>query len=67
MTLAEMGEEYLRQAAVIREKITQLRKQVAYMSGLELYRTRGDILRLYTIARDLKDTGEYLLNYYEEE
>lgn len=67
MTLAEMGEEYLRQAAVIREKITQLRKQVAHMSGLELYRTRGDILRLYTIARDLKDTGEYLLNYYEEE
>ncbi len=67
MTLAEMGEEYLRQAAVIREKITQLRKQVSHMSGLELYRTRGDILRLYTIARDLKDTGEYLLNYYEEE
>ncbi len=67
MTLAEMGEEYLRQAAVIREKITQLRKQVLHMSGLELYRTRGDILRLYTIARDLKDTGEYLLNYYEEE
>lgn len=67
MTLAEMGEEYLRQAAVIREKVTQLRKQVSNMSGLELYRTRGDILRLYTIARDLKDTGEYLLNYYEEE
>ncbi len=67
MTLAEMGEEYLRQAAVIRERVTQLRKQVSRMSGLELYRTRGDILRLYAIARDLKDTGEYLLHYYEEE
>lgn len=67
MTLAEMGEEYLRQAAFIRKRVTRLRKQVSHLSGLELYRTRGDILRLYAIARDLKDTGEYLLHYYEEE
>lgn len=67
MTLAEMGEEYLKQASVIHCRIAKLRKKVSQLSGLELYRARGDILRLYAIARDLKTTGEYLLNYYEEE
>lgn len=67
MTLSEMGEDYLQQAAVIHEQITRLRKQVSHLGGLELYRTRGDILRLYAIARDLKDTGECLLHYYEKE
>lgn len=66
MTLAEMGEEYLKQASVIRGRVAQLRKRLSQMSGLELYRTRGDILRLYAIARDLKSTGEYLVHYYEK-
>lgn len=66
MTLFEMGEEYLKQAQAIKRQISLLRKRLEHVSGLELYRTRGDILRLYSIARELKDTGDYLIHYYEE-
>lgn len=66
MTLFEMGEEYLKQAAVIKEQINLLRDRLNHVNGLELYRMRGDILRLYSIARDLKSTGDYLTHYYEK-
>lgn len=66
MTLFEMGEEYLKQAGVIKEQINLLRCRLKHASGLELYRMRGDILRLYSIARDLKSTGDYLTHYYEK-
>lgn len=65
MTLFEMGEEYLKQAAAVKEQIAALRSRLPGMHGLELYRMRGEILRLYSIARDLKDTGEHLVHYYE--
>lgn len=67
MTLYEMGEEYLRQARNIKEQIVLLRRRSKNAGGLELYRLRGEILRLYTIARDLKSTGDYLIHYYEKE
>ncbi len=67
MTLYEMGEEYLRQARDIKEQITVLRSRLSKCGGLELYRLRGEILRLYAIARDLKSTGDYLIHYYEKE
>lgn len=66
MTLFEMGEEYLKQAEEVKKQIDLLRERLGYVSGLELYRMRGDILKLYSIARDLKDTGDYLVHYYEK-
>lgn len=66
MTLFEMGEEYLRQAENVKNQILLLRGRSKQATGLELYRIRGDILRLYTIARELKSTGNYLIHYYEK-
>lgn len=66
MTLLEMGEEYLKQAEDVKKQILLLRSRSKQAAGLELYRIRGDILKLYTIARDLKSTGDYLIHYYEK-
>lgn len=67
MTLSQLGEEYLEQSRAVRGQVALLRPKLAGARGLELYRLRGQILRLYSIARELRDTGDYLINYYEEE
>lgn len=67
MTLSNLGEEYLEQSRAVRGQIAALRPKLKDARGLELYRLRGRILRLYSIARELHDTGDYLINYYEKE
>lgn len=67
MTLSQLGEEYLQQSVTVKQQIALLRPQLEALHGLELYRLRRKIMKLYSIARELKETGTYLINYYEED
>lgn len=65
MELEEMGREYLRQACSMREKAQRLRLEAQRAQGGEVKRLLRKAEILENIARELKITGENLVNYYE--
>lgn len=64
MSLYELGTEYLRQAAAVREKIRVLRESMQGMTRKQQYLCRCRILSLDDVAISLKITGEHLTGYY---
>ena len=66
MTLYELGEEYTQQSAYIRAQILQLRPQLKTLQGDAYLQMKNRILKLYAIAGECRETGEYLKNYYKE-
>lgn len=63
-TLYELGQEYLQQSDVIRDRIARERLEMNGMHGEAKRRARIKLLRLYEMARECDTTGEYLCTYY---
>ena len=66
MTLYELGEEYTQQSADISAQILRLRPQLKTLQGDAYIQMKNRILKLYAIAGECRETGEYLKNYYKE-
>lgn len=66
MTLYELGEEYTQQSAQIRAQILKLRPQLKTLQGDAYLQIKNRILKLYAIAGECRETGEYLKNYYKQ-
>ena len=66
MTLYELGEEYTQQSAQIRAQILKLRPQLKTLQGDAYLQLKNRILKLYAIAGECRETGEYLKNYYKQ-
>ncbi len=66
MTLYELGEEYTQQSALIRTQILELRPQLKTLQGDAYIQLKNRILKLYLIASECRETGEYLKNYYKD-
>lgn len=64
MTLQQLGYQYLEEEKKIREKIRQLRELLGEEKDRDLEMRIQD---LYTTAINLHSTGEYLVNYYQQE
>jgi len=66
MTLYELGEEYTQQSTQIRAQILKLRPQLKTLQGDAYLQLKNRILKLYAIAGECRETGEYLKNYYKQ-
>lgn len=66
-TLYELGQEYLQQSDVIRDRIARERREMNGMHGEAKRRARIKLLRLYEMARECDTTGEYLCAYYRSD
>ena len=66
-TLYELGQEYLQQADVIRDRIVRERRAMHELHGEAKRRARIKLLRLYEMARECDTTGEYLCTYYGDD
>lgn len=64
MTLSELGEEYLENSKKIREAILRLRPKLKILEGEERINLQRDLMTMYSIARDCRQIGDYLKNYY---
>ena len=65
MTLYELGEEDAHQSAWIRAQLLELRPQLKTLQGDAHIQMKNRILKLYLIAGECRETGEYLKNYYK--
>ena len=65
MTLYELGEEYLRQNDIIVDKIHSLNRELKEKSGNDYIVLKGNILILYQMSRELRDTAYKLMHYYD--
>ena len=64
LSLKELGTQYLQQANIIRERINLLKQQLDSLSENDRQNMMMRINSLYATARDVKDIGNYLFNYY---
>lgn len=67
MTLQELGKQYLEQDLVLRRRIARLKRRSDSLSGEALREMEARIRGLYSMARDCRQTGEYLMHYYDGE
>ena len=67
MTLQELGKQYLEQDLVLRRRVACLKRRSDSLSGEALREMEARIRGLYSMARDCRQTGEYLIHYYDEE
>ncbi|MBO4338612.1 MAG: hypothetical protein J5877_01665 [Clostridia bacterium] len=65
MTLYELGEDYLRQNDIIVDKIHYLNKELKTKTGNDYIVLKGNILILYQMSRELRDTAYTLMHYYD--
>lgn len=65
MTLCELGEDYLRQNDILMEKIHRLNKELKTKTGNDYIVLKGNILVLYQMSRELRDTAYTLMHYYD--
>lgn len=64
MTLEQLGYEYLDQYKILKQKTALLRKRIR--GGVsDVYEAQTKLAMLYSMARDCKETGEYLINYHK--
>ncbi|MBE6835860.1 MAG: hypothetical protein E7515_06390 [Ruminococcaceae bacterium] len=65
MTLYELGEDYLRQNDILVEKIHRLTDELKTKSGNDYIALKADILTLYQMSRELRQTAAVLMHYYD--
>lgn len=65
-TLYELGQQYLQQAGVIRDRIARERRELKSLHGEARHRAQVRLLKLYEMVRECDTTGEYLCTYYDE-
>jgi len=67
MTLSELGTDYRRSAALLKGRITELKRTLAEtnMCEMEKLRLRVRIDTLSSMYRDVCDTAVYLEHYYD--
>ena len=65
-TLYDLGQQYLQQAGVIRERIAWERGELKSLRGEARHRAQVRLLKLYEMVRECYTTGEYLCTYYED-
>ena len=65
MTLYELGEDYLRQNDIIVDKIHCLNKELKSKTDNDYIVQKGNILILYQMSRELRDTAYTLMHYYD--
>ena len=65
MTLYELGEDYLRQNDVIVDKIHRLNGELKTKKGNDYIVLKGNILILYQMSRELRETAYTLMHYYD--
>ena len=65
MTLYELGEDYLRQNDIIVNKIHTLNGELKTKTGNDYIALKGNILVLYQMSRELRDTAYRLMHYYD--
>ncbi len=63
-SLKELGAQYLQESNNIRERIKTLKAQLNLLPDTEKQDLLIRINSLYSSARDAKDIGNYLFNYY---
>ena len=66
ISLKELGAQYLQEADKIRERIALLKEQLNNLPESERHDLLIRINSLYSSAREVKDIGIYLSNYYGE-
>lgn len=64
MTLEQLGEEYLRQAEELKGVIKSYSALKNEKHGIELYEINSKIMILKEMERDVRITGNNLLEYY---
>lgn len=67
MTLNQLGQQYLEQEKIIKSRITQIRPLLKTLRGNEHKAVLNRINILYSMARDCRETGDYLKLYYKED
>ena len=65
MTLYELGEDYLRQNDILVDKIHYLNGVLKTKTGNDYIVLKGNILTLYQMSRELRDTAYTLMHYYD--
>jgi len=65
MTLYELGEDYLRQNEIIVNKIHSLNVELKTKTGNDYIVLKGNIMTLYQMSRELRDTAYRLMHYYD--
>ena len=66
MTLAQLGEEYLDQERILRDRIDRLNEEAKRLRGREKCDLSRRAALLYAMAQDAHRIGMYLKQYYEE-
>ena len=66
MTLAQLGEECLRQEKALRGRIDRLNEEKKHLRGREKSDLARRIALLYDMALDDHRIGVYLTQYYQE-
>lgn len=64
MTLYQLGEDYLRQAQKLKSVISEYSKRSENMDGVRLYEINSKIICLSEMEREMRLTGQTLMNYY---
>jgi len=67
MTLRELGNEYLREAKTVRERIKTLRAGMDKLKEKRRKELEKRIFSLYSTACEAESTGKHLIGYYEED
>ena len=65
MTLYELGEDYLRQDALIKEKIRLLTSELKTKQGNDYIKAKSDLALLYSMSLELRRTAHVLMHYYD--
>ncbi len=65
MTLGEMSREYEASAALLRKRLSQLRKMAAKAQGEELWHIRRRILELTPMLTQMNELAELTAHYYD--
>ncbi|HCC34621.1 MAG TPA: hypothetical protein DEQ02_02880 [Ruminococcaceae bacterium] len=65
MTVKELGMQYLSEEKILRGRIAILRKNLKTFTGNDLICLQERLQGLYFMARNCKQTGYYLINYYD--
>ncbi len=64
MTLEQLGQEYLREASKLKGVIESYSALKDHKSGIELYELNSKIVALKEMERDVRITGNQLVEYY---
>ncbi len=67
MTLNQLGKQYLEEEKRVRDRITELRKELLQLRGRAKIEMEQRIASLYSMALDTHRIGVYLMNYYDVE